>query len=524
MTTTPDTTIPDAATPPGPAARAGRPDATRVPVRWRILGWILLVTGIGLVALVVTVSSSLQTQHARQANSDVTQELTEFTDFVRENADPATGQAATTADGLIESYLLRQRPSGSEVMIGLTDSAGVTHALVGDRVPVVDGYDAAADADLIAASRSDASGVTQTAAGEARWGVVHVQAPDGSHGSLLVAVFMQPAYDEAARVTRTVTWVAVGALALTGVIGWLAAGRILHPIRQMRRTAARITEGHLARRIPVEGRDDLAALAGTFNDMLDRIEDAFRSEQRFADEAFTRLHGPLDRVGSTLTDLRATLSSAGQARPEAMRLLGEAEGEVGRMRAVVADLLVLAGATQPGFVRPRPHVDTARLTHAIDLRVRALGDRHWVLESTAEGSAELDPDRVTQAVLQLAENAVHHTAPGADIRLASRWVEVDGTPAVRFSVADDGPGIAPGDAERIFERFARTTVGPASGDSEASEGAGLGLAIVRAIADAHGGWVSIDSQLGRGSTFAITLPARAVVAHDGEDTPSEEDS
>ncbi|WP_249044438.1 sensor histidine kinase, partial [Crossiella equi] len=185
-----------------------------------------------------------------------------------------------------------------------------------------------------------------------------------------------------------------------------------------------------------------------------------------------------------------------QERAEVVRLCTD---ELDRMNRIVQDLLLLAKAERPDFL----HLDTVslpELTSDIDANVRQLANRRWVLEAMAEGEARLDPQRVTQAVVQLAQNAVQHTAEGAEIRLGSS--RYDGR--VSFWVTDSGPGVAPEEQEAIFERFARG----AGGRTDRS-GAGLGLAIVKAIAEAHHGVVRVVSEPGSGATFGIELPVPA---------------
>ena len=129
------------------------------------------------------------------------------------------------------------------------------------------------------------------------------------------------------------------------------------------------------------------------------------------------------------------------------------------------------------------------------------GDRDWRLDEIGEGIIRVDPQRITQAMVQLASNAVRHSSSGDTIVLGSSLTDDGGRRTVRLWVRDFGPGIAPEDQERIFERFAR------AGSPRAHRpGAGLGLAIVRAIAEAHRGTVHLDSALGRGSTFTFILP------------------
>jgi signal transduction histidine kinase len=169
---------------------------------------------------------------------------------------------------------------------------------------------------------------------------------------------------------------------------------------------------------------------------------------------------------------------------------------------MVDDLLTLARTEQPDFLRPRV-VDLDELTIRMLQNAQGMAPRDWRLEGTAEGRATIDEQRLMQAVLQLAANAIRHTADGDVVALGS--ATRDGF--VRFWVRDTGPGVSVEDRDRIFERFYRGRSG-----FRRSEGAGLGLSIVQAIADAHGGRVELDSAPGQGATFTVIVPA---VDHEG---------
>ncbi len=284
------------------------------------------------------------------------------------------------------------------------------------------------------------------------------------------------------------------ALLMTTGIGWAVAGRILAPVRLVRTTAAELTEQDLTRRIPVEGRDDIAALAETFNAMLDRLERAFAAQRVFVDDAGHELRTPI-------TIVRGHLELMGDDpadREETVRLVTD---ELDRMSRIVEDLLLLAGAERPDFVRPEP-VQLAELTADVFVKVRTLGEREWQLDGVADREVRLDPQRMTQAMVQLAQNAVQHTVPGQRIRIGSRAVDsrAEGD-RIELYVADHGPGIPPEDAEVIFERFRRGT----SRRGTRTSGAGLGLAIVKAIAEGHHGGVELRRTEGGGATFVLTL-------------------
>jgi signal transduction histidine kinase len=175
--------------------------------------------------------------------------------------------------------------------------------------------------------------------------------------------------------------------------------------------------------------------------------------------------------------------------------------ELERMSRLVNDLLVLVKAERSDFLRLRPE-ELDWLTEELYLKVRGLADRDWRLESKGLSPITVDRQRLTQAVMNLVQNAIRYTQVGDTIALGS---SIRGDHAY-FWVRDTGEGIAPDDQQRIFERFVR-----AAGDAY-SDSHGLGLSIVAAIAQAHGGRVELVSQLGQGSTFTIVLPLSQAVA------------
>jgi signal transduction histidine kinase len=165
------------------------------------------------------------------------------------------------------------------------------------------------------------------------------------------------------------------------------------------------------------------------------------------------------------------------------------------MSRMVSDLLLLAKAERPDFLQRRA-VDVDELTDSVYLKATAIAGREWRVDTRGAGVLIGDPERLTQALINLAANAADHTRPGDLIVIGSNVVGDE----VRFWVRDHGPGIPEDEQPHLFERFAR---GRAPGSRE---GAGLGLAIVRAIAETHGGRVEVVSRPGAGATFTIVLP------------------
>jgi signal transduction histidine kinase len=235
----------------------------------------------------------------------------------------------------------------------------------------------------------------------------------------------------------------------------------------------------------------MEAVVGTLNGMLDRVESGVAAQRRFIDDAGHELRTPI-------TIVRGHLEVLDRDDPaDVATTVALVDDELMRMNRMVSDLLLLAHSEQPTFLRPE-FVDVGVLTRDIFDKVAALGDRDFVLETATPVVASLDAQRITQALVALADNACRFTATGDRIAIGSQlsggWL--------RFWVADSGPGVGEAERARIFDRFARGGEG-----RQPSEGAGLGLSIVRAIAVAHGGDVVLDSVPGRGATFTVAIPA-----------------
>jgi signal transduction histidine kinase len=171
------------------------------------------------------------------------------------------------------------------------------------------------------------------------------------------------------------------------------------------------------------------------------------------------------------------------------------EDELDRMQRIVNDLLTLAKARRPDFLTLEP-VDLAVWIDEVSRKAEALAPRAWRTGSAPRGVIIADRQRLTQAMVQLAQNAVQHTDDGDRIELGATLAG----PEALLTVHDEGEGIAPEDLAKIFDRFARV------GQRRTSDGAGLGLAIVKAIAEAHEGRVEVASQPGQGTTFTMSVP------------------
>jgi signal transduction histidine kinase len=307
----------------------------------------------------------------------------------------------------------------------------------------------------------------------------------------VVAIFLQDRRDQIDRVIRDGAIVFGSIFVGASLISWFAAGRVLRPVSVLTKTARGITDAHWSERIPVEGDDEIAELARTFNDMLDRLETAFATQRRFIDDAGHELRTPITIIRGHLE----LLGNDPQERDETMHLVID---ELDRMTRIVEDLLVLAKSEHPDFLQTRP-LDVAELTHEIAAKASALGERRWSVGEAAQIVVTADRQRLTQAAMNLARNAVEHTAAGSPITLGSRVVGGE----LHLWVRDEGEGIPSEDLQRIFGRFSRAGAGRRNAE-------GAGLAIVEAIVSAHGGRILVESAPGRGSTFTLALPVTGV--------------
>ncbi|MDQ3761205.1 MAG: HAMP domain-containing histidine kinase [Actinomycetota bacterium] len=484
----------------GSEQRPAKPRRRGASARLQIMGWLVLVLAAALVSVVLVTRNVLINGLEQEISAALSQEVEEFRQFEQQGRNPETGQPFTSAVELLQVHLERQRTGESEVLAGISATAATP--------PLVEGQANAERAinepGMLTAieTEGDPTGALSTNEGELRWARVPIHLHDTTvDGYFVVGFLVTPEVAEVNKAVRTLALVSLLGLILAAGVSWIVAGQILAPVRLLHRTAAQIREDDLTRRIPVRGNDDIAALAEQFNAMLERLQAAFAAQREFLDDASHELRTPI-------TIIRGTLELLGDDPSERTEDLRLCLDELDRMSRIVDDLLLLAKSERPDFVRLEP-VDLAELTSDIDAKVRALGERRWQLEAIGEGTVRVDPQRITQAMVQLAHNAVQHTKPGDAITIGSALQL--GT--LTFWITDSGPGVPPEDSQAIFERFSRGSTG---GARTHRVGAGLGLAIVRAIADAHGGAVRLRSVPGQGATFVIDIPAETAVGAKGE--------
>lgn len=291
---------------------------------------------------------------------------------------------------------------------------------------------------------------------------------------------------------KVVIQVSVIVVSAALMLTWLAAGRLLAPLRLLTTTAHSISESDLTQRLLVDGKGEIAELAITFNEMMDRLQAAFASQRNFINDASHELRTPI-------TIIRGHLELMGDDPDEQQETLTLVFDEIDRMSRFVNDLTLLAKAERPDFLCLET-VEVDLLTEELFAKATALADRDWHLDGKGRGQLMGDRQRITEAVINLAQNATQFTTVGNAIAYGSAVANGK----ARFWVRDTGVGIASADKERIFERFAR-----AANSYRRSEGAGLGLSIVAAIATAHNGYIKLCSRQGVGSTFTLIIPLQS---------------
>lgn len=404
--------------------------------------------------------------------------------------------AAVQRAGDVAAAVARDGPEGVGQLAGSTEQS-VVQVLRGNTVlassPEIDGEEAMTS--LRPAPGRTQSGTGPVAVGEGddhRVVALGVQAADGAALVVVVAQSLQTV-EASLQALRPLLLTGIPVLVLVvGSATFLLAGRTLRPVEAIRKRVAGIDGSQLGQRVPVPAaQDEVARLAGTMNDMLERLDAAALAQRRFVSDASHELRSPLATVRTSL--------EVAQVHPQITdwsRLTQIVLDETARMQTLVADMLLLARSDERGLQLRRIEVDVDDLVEAEAERLRA-GGTH-VVTDVAPVRVIGDPDRLARVLRNLGDNAARHARDAVHLQL-----EEDMGRAV-ISVSDDGEGIPEAERARIFERFVRLDESRA----RMSGGTGLGLAIVQQIVQAHDGAVSVcDSPLG-GAQFRVALPGR----------------
>jgi two-component system OmpR family sensor kinase len=463
-------------------------------VRARILTSILLTTALGL-AIAGGTTYVVQREKVLSELDTKLLSTVQALRFLAAGGEEGDDEVPTTVEEFLTLAMQRVLPDHNESTVGLMDGvpAFVPSSSVSFRVDH--------DAEFISMVREradDASIVMGTAhsdSGRLRYVIIPVHIDgDDTVGHYVSAYSLDAEVEAIASSFTMYAVVAALTLILVGLVGWVVAGRLLRPIRTLRDAAATMTETDLSQRLEVIGRDDISELTATVNGMMSRLESSFITSRQLLDDVGHELKTPITIIRGHLELLRPDSDDDINATREL------AIDELDRMSTLVADITLLAQSQTPGFVQPEP-ASVGDLTRAVFAKATALSTEHeWELESAAELSAAIDVQRITQAWLQLADNAVKYSPPGTTIHLGSAPSADGATPCVDLWVRDHGPGIPEDQLLRVFERFARDDEG------RGIDGSGLGLSIVSVISQAHGGRAFARKDATDGAHLVIRIP------------------
>jgi heavy metal sensor kinase len=453
-------------------------------LRMRLTAWYLLLLGLALIVFSAYVYFRLE--HSLLAQIDSTLQV-------------AVSQALANLDAE-NGRLAFQDAEGSLALARRLGQAGLAIRIIAPDGTVWDSFD---DYPAVPAWVPQASGYVSLTGEETRWRLYSqlVQAPDGRMIGWLQGAQSLASMEETLRNLRL--QLVLGVPLLLFVAGWgglFLADRALRPIDRIIRTAQTINSSDLSQRIAYQGpADEVGRLATTFDRMLDRLQDAFERERRFAADASHELRTPLTalkgRIGVTLSRRRTNA--------EYESTLQDLEHEVDRLIRLSTDLLFLVRLDQRRLPWQPARVEFSHLLQAIVEQVEPLAEKKG-LTLTAEIPPDIsihgDADHLIRLFLNLLANAVRYTPPGGRVAVLAQ----DKEGCVRVSVSDTGPGISPEHLPHLFERFYRTEAARSRDDG----GAGLGLAIAYEIARWHGGTLEVESAPGHGTTFTVQLPVQ----------------
>ncbi|WP_304105929.1 cell wall metabolism sensor histidine kinase WalK [Mycolicibacterium bacteremicum] len=297
---------------------------------------------------------------------------------------------------------------------------------------------------------------------------------------------------------RNFSFTALAVIAMiAAVVGWVVAGRLLRPIGQITATANRLRANDLSERINADGpADELRTLADTLDDMLDRLDAAFRAERALVEDVSHELRNPVAVVQANVEAVLADPSSTDEERAHALAVISRATA---RMSRLLEDLLATARTRSGGFADRNVDLHSF-VRDVVDEHLLLAADRPLTL--VAHGSPGpvvfADVQSLSRALSNLLSNAIRLAPTGSTVTVAAGsargWAWI--------AVQDEGPGIAETDQQRVFDRFKRIDGG--------RQGSGLGLTIARQIVESHEGKLTLTSTVPEGSTFVIWLPDRAV--------------
>lgn len=458
-------------------------------LRLRIVCVAIVLTVLGLGVAGTLTFSIMSNRYEERVVRELEQEIDELQAIADHRS--ATGDPFRDVTSLLETATKAAVPSRHESVLALTNEQPKFR-------PQPQDFDLTTDAVISVIREEHTPGETVFATahspqyGELRLIIASVTVDgDPTVGTYVVAYAVE---EERQVLWQTASFYGVISfltLLLVGIAAWIVMGKIIRPLESLTQATKHVTVDDLGKRVEVPNADnEVTVLATQFNSMLERLEAGYINQRQFLRDSGHELRTPITIVRGTVEMLDADDEDFDESKEIALE-------ELDRMARIVADLSVLAQAEQPDFVHLKSE-NTRSFAEAALSTVKRIDKRPWKLTTVVDTTAYFDRQRMMQAVVQLATNAVQYSDANSDIELS---IEAQNDQQhVVFSVRDYGCGISPEDHERIFERFIR------AGQSRSIGNSGLGLSIVSAIAEAHGGSVEVESALGKGSRFSIVIP------------------
>lgn len=485
-----------------PVALPTRPQAARPGFLQQTQTRILLLYVALLLAAVGVAIPIFRSLLFAEVDQRVEEDLLEEAEAFREGYEDWTQSANPTVDSLtdfVDRFVLETNPEDDNSFIALIDdeiyvsNPPILPAVIGAESDLVSQWQETAEYTLNR-QRSDDPDI-----GKILYVVQPLTVNGQVRGQFVIAHLSAGERQEALAGVYVFSKVIAGLVAAAFVLAWLATGRLLRPVRNLATTVKAINETELTQRIAVEGSGELAALAATFNAMMDRLQNAFDSQRDFINDASHELRTPI-------TIIQGHLELMGNDPDEQAETMAVVMDELERMGHLVNELVLLVKSERPDFL----HIESiavAAFTEELYGKAKTLAERDWQLciEADTDRQIVIDRQRLTGALLNLLNNAAQHTTAADTIELGCR--HKPSSQHIEFWVKDTGEGVPEAEQARIFDRFARV-----QHTHRRSDGSGLGLAIVKAIAEAHGGRISLSSRVGVGSTFTITIPVRPAVS------------
>jgi len=321
----------------------------------------------------------------------------------------------------------------------------------------------------------------------AKYHIRQIVEPLNGGGAVVVTRNVDYIDHDLSRLRLILILVSLGGIAAAALAGALVSRATLAPVRRLTAAAERIAEtGDPSERVPEGGRGELSRLGTSFNTMLEALEDAIETQRRFVADASHELRTPLTSMQTNIEVLKQQERLDPTAR---QRLFDDLQREAHEMRDLIGGLLELARGDGTGVEQASFRFDelVERVVERARSRFPDLTFEARLEPTTLSGSS----DRLERAVWNLLENAGKWSAPGSSVDVSLAGGEL--------TVRDHGPGIAPEDRERVFDRFYRSAA------ARSLPGSGLGLAIVREVAEAHGGTVEADDAPGGGAILRLRL-------------------